>query len=280
MGTVLWLQTGQAGEPSPWFRAGEPSPWFPLLLSSASAVVLADLLHGLAGIEVGVHLGGAGGPAGAGDGLGDGAEVLFGSLAVVDVVGGAAGGDAEAGGLADGVDVGAEEDELPAVSLLLALDHVADLVEAVAAAGVLHAISDDDENGLLRDILLACVFVDVADVVDGATDGVEQGGAAADVVLGIRHGLDLVDLHAVVEDFGPVVEEQDRGQDLALFVFFFLSVDHAVEAADGVGLQAAHGTAAVQDQYKLSQILSHGNTSSFCVSNVYRQVCVKSFLNF
>lgn len=74
--------------------------------------------------------------------------------------------DAEACRLLDCVDVCAEEQEFPAVSLLLPFNHTAHSLVIVAAAGVFVAIGGDDEHRLLRHVLPAGVLVDVADVVD------------------------------------------------------------------------------------------------------------------
>ena len=113
----------------------------------------------------------------------------------------------EAGGLCDSVDIGAEEEKFPVVFFLLALDHAAHFFEAVRAAGIFHAVGCDDKDGLLRDILIPGVFVYIPDVVDRTADCVQEGGAAADVVLTICHGFYFLESHPVVDDFLPVVKE-------------------------------------------------------------------------
>ena len=52
------------------------------------------------------------------------------------------------------------------------------------------------------------------------------------------------------------VGKQHRG-DQGLALRLLLTLDHAVEAADGVGLQSGHGTTLVQDEDHLRQILFH-----------------------
>lgn len=68
-----------------------------------------------------------------------------GPLVVSMVVGGPVLGDAMAGSLPGCVDVGPQEQELPAVLLLLLLDHLADAPIGILPAGVLHAIRGDDK---------------------------------------------------------------------------------------------------------------------------------------
>ena len=97
--------------------------------------------------------------------------------------------------------------------------------------------------------------MDVADVVDGSADGVQQGGAAPDIVLLVGDGLNLFQRHPVVEHLGLIVEE-DSG-DVSLARLLFLLFEHGVEAADGVPLQPLHGAAAVQDEHQFRQILLH-----------------------
>ena len=74
--------------------------------------------------------------------------------------------DAETCRLLGRVDVCAEEQKLPAVSLLLPFDHAAHMLVIVAAAGVFVAVDGDDEHRLFRHVLPAGVLVNVADVVD------------------------------------------------------------------------------------------------------------------
>ncbi len=85
--------------------------------------------------------------------------------------------------------------------------------------------------------------MDVPDVVDRPADGVEQRGAAADIILFVRQGRDLVERHAVVDNVHRGVEEK-RG-DIGFALFFFLLLDHGVEPADGVGFESTHGSASV-----------------------------------
>ena len=97
--------------------------------------------------------------------------------------------------------------------------------------------------------------MDVADVVDGPADGIQQGGAAPDIVLLFRDGPDLLQGYPVVEHLGLVIEEDGRNEHLAQLLLLFF--DHGVEAADGVALQPLHGAAAVQNEHQFRQILFH-----------------------
>ena len=181
--------------------------------------------------------------------------VEAGTLAVAVVVHRSVRGDAQMACRLHRVDVGPQEEKLPAVLLLLPPDHLLHLLSGVAVAGVLHAVGGDDEEGVLRHILGPGVLVDISDVVDGPADGVQQGGAAPDRVLLFRDGPDIAHLHPVVKHLAPVIEEDSGNEGLAgLLLLLF---DHGVEAADGVALQSLHGAAAVQNEHQFRQILLH-----------------------
>ena len=109
---------------------------------------------------------------------------------------------------------------------------------------------------MLRAILLAGVLVNVADVVNRAADGVQQRRAAARDILPIGQRLDPPDVDAVVDDLALVGKEYRRNKRVALSGL--LLRNHRVEAADRVLFQPRHGTAAVQNENQLRQILFHG----------------------
>ena len=88
--------------------------------------------------------------------------------------------------------------------------------------------------------------MDVADVVDGAAHGIQQGRAAAGEILLFRQGRHLAQRQAVMDDHALMVKEHRRDQCLACFLL--LPGDHGVEAADGVRLQPRHGAAAVKNK--------------------------------
>ena len=160
--------------------------------------------------------------------------VEAGALAVAVVVHCPVGGDAQMARRLHCVDVGPQEEKFPAILFFLPPDHLLDLLGRIAAAGVLHAVGGDDKEGVLGHILVPGVLVDVPNVVDGPADGVQQGGAAPDIVLLVGDGLDLAHLHPVVEHLTLVVKED--GGDERLAGLLLLLFDHGVEAADGVPL--------------------------------------------
>ena len=156
------------------------------------------------------------------------------------------------------VDVSPQEEKLPAVLFLLPLDHFFHLPGRIAAAGILHAVGGDNKKSVFRHILGPGVLMDVSDVVDGSADGVQQGGAAPDLIVLLSERLDLVELEAVVEHLHLGVKEH-RG-DVGLAGLPLLLLQHGVEAADGVPLQALHGAAAVQDKDQFRSVLFHCKT--------------------
>ena len=155
----------------------------------------------------------------------------------------------------DGVNIGAEEQKFPTILALLMLDHLLNTSAIIATTRIFHSIRRDDEQGVRRNIFLSRILVDVADVVDCASNRIQQGGAAAHTILPISHGLDVSDINAVMDHFADIVKEDSGDQRFA--GSFLLLFNHGVEAADCVGLKSTHGTAAVKDKDDLSQILIH-----------------------
>lgn len=153
----------------------------------------------------------------------------------------------------DGVNIGAEEQEFPTILALLMLDHLLNTSAIIATTRIFHSIRRDDEQGVRRNIFLSRILVDVADVVDCASNRIQQGGAVAHTILPISHGLDVSDINAVMDHFAYIVKED--GGDQRFAGSFLLLFNHGVEAADCVGLEPTHGTAAVKDKDDLSQIL-------------------------
>ena len=96
----------------------------------------------------------------------------------------------------------------------------------------------DDEECLLRNVFGSCVLVDVADVVDGAADRVEERCGTSYIVFLFGDVFYLVERNPVVKDFRLSVEKNCRYECLALFSF--LLVDHGVVASDRVGLKSCH----------------------------------------
>lgn len=148
------------------------------------------------------------------------------------------------------VNIGTKEQKLPAVASLLPLNHLLDALGVIVAACILHAICCDDEQGMLRDILGSCILVDVPDMMDRSTDGIQKGGATSYGIISVGHRLDALDINAIMNNLAGVVEENSRDESFALS--FFLLLDHGVEASDSVCLKPTHRAAAVKNEYDLS----------------------------
>ena len=171
--------------------------------------------------------------------------------------------DADAPGGLHRVDVGAEEEEFPVVGFLLSRHHFPHLVRGVAVAGIFITVGGDHEERPLRQVLRPDVFVDLLDVGDGLAERVDQGGAAADGVFLFRHCRDLPQVDPVVDDLALIAEQHRRDQRFALFLLLLL--DHAVESADGVGDQARHGAAPVQNKNHFCKSLFHVDPPCCCM---------------
>ena len=163
--------------------------------------------------------------------------------------------DAKASGYRDGVNIGAQEQELPVIFLLLALDEPADIIIGITPAGILITVCGNDKDGLFRAVLLPRVLMDITDMTDRVSHGVQQGSAAADAVLVSGHIFDLIQRHTVMQNRLMCIKENGGNESLSLFLS--LLAEHAVEAADRIRLKPAHGAALVNDKNDFCKILSH-----------------------
>ena len=114
-----------------------------------------------------------------------------------------------------------------------------------------------------RDVLGSGVLVDVADMVDGAANSIQQSGTAPHLVIAAGHGLNVPNVRTIVNDLADVVEQDGGNVDLPFLCPLLLN--GGVKAPDGVGLKARHGTATVKDEYEFSGVVFHEKTSlCFC----------------
>ena len=66
----------------------------------------------------------------------------------------------------DGVNIGAEEEELPAIFALLMLDHLFNTGAIIATARIFHSIRRDHKQGVCWNIFLSRILMDIAKVMD------------------------------------------------------------------------------------------------------------------
>ena len=72
----------------------------------------------------------------------------------------------------NGIDVGAEEQKFPTIFFLLGLNHGTHLFNAVVTACIFHPVRCDNKHCVLRNILGSGIFVDVCNVMNSTTDGI------------------------------------------------------------------------------------------------------------
>ena len=122
-------------------------------------------------------------------------------------------------------------------------------------AGIFVPVCGDDENYLRCPMEFRQMVRDIFHLMDGLSDGVKKGGAAADSIVLLRQRLHDGDWEPVVDDVDPVVK-QDCGH-IDIFTLFSLLAEHSVEAADRVVLQPSHRPASVQNKNQLCHVFSH-----------------------
>lgn len=157
-------------------------------------------------------------------------------------------GDPEPLCLGEGIDVGAEVRELPAVLAGLMFDHAFDLGLAGRAGefpgAVFLAVGYDHKNDVARALALRALAKLAANADDGSGDSVVQGRHAAWLIespegrqaVYVAQGPDLVVL---------VVKLTERNPALARF--FLLRPDETVKATNNFVAKIGHGAGPVED---------------------------------
>ena len=140
-------------------------------------------------------------------------------------------------------------------------DHGLDRASIVPAGGVLRAIGLDEKHDLLRPLGLVHRGQPLAGGDDGRAHRVVERGQAARHIGGPVQVTDLAQLDRVQVDLVLVVEldeaEHGRACDLLLLV------DKAVEGADHLVAQAAHGTGPVKDHGDIAAAVLHCSLLGF-----------------
>lgn len=153
-------------------------------------------------------------------------------------------GDVEACGGGEGVLVGGKEDEFPALGAFFA-DEVSDVRLGVLRAGVFFAVGEDGDDDFLRPLRCRAGGKGSGHFLEGATDGIKEGGAATGLVSGGGEVGDFGEGDGFDGDIVLVIEE-DEGE--AGFAFFAaLGGEEGIEATDGVVHDGLHGPGAVED---------------------------------
>ena len=154
--------------------------------------------------------------------------------------------DAEGGGGGDGVLVGGEEDEFPALRPLFD-DEVGDVLLGVFAAAVFMAVGEDGEDDVAGLLVVRTGGEGVGHFGQGAADGIQQGGAAPREEGAFREFWDVSEGDGFDGDLVLVIE-QDEGEAGGVAAgLAALGGKEGVEAADGVAGDGLHGARAVEE---------------------------------
>ena len=117
------------------------------------------------------------------------------------------------------------------------------------------SICRNDKNHLGCFVRFRKVFLHIFYLVDCLPHRIQQCCASPDIIIFIRKRLHNRDREPVVNNVYLVVKENRCYIDV--IAFFFLLLQHSIEATDGVILKAAHGTASIQNKNQLSHISIH-----------------------
>lgn len=158
-----------------------------------------------------------------------------------------------------------EELEVPLVRGLLVFDAILHVLRRVFAAGILHAIGDDDAKDVLGTLRLFHVGELTADRVNGYADRIVEGCAAGAVVLCHEVVVELCEVSGFDRPLDLIVELEEVEDGFA--GFFTLFFQELVERALDVVLNRAHGAGCIEDDDEVGIVVFHVQFSFvwFCV---------------
>ena len=148
-----------------------------------------------------------------------------------------------------------EELEVPLVRGLLVFDAILHVLRRVFAAGVLHAVRDDDAKDVLGTFRFFLVCELAADRIDGDADRIVEGCAAGAVVLRHEVVMELREISGFDRPPDLIVELEEVEDGFA--GFFALFLQELVERAFDVVLDRAHGAGSVEDDDEMGVIVFH-----------------------
>ena len=137
-------------------------------------------------------------------------------------------------------------------------DLVADLGPGEGLGGILLAVGEDRDDDLAGSLGLGHGGQTGAGLVDGAADGVQEGGAA---VRGVGLHVEPGKLGSRDRGEGDLVVgvEEDQGHaDGCLSVLLLLLAEEFVESGDGGLGDRLHGTGAVEDEGDFGEVAGVG----------------------
>ena len=155
----------------------------------------------------------------------------------------------------EGILVGGEELEIPAVNFLLVFDAGLDVLCRELFARVLHAVRDDHAQDVLGTFGFGHVGEFMADCVDGGADGIVQRGAAGTDILRHEIIMELREIGGPDDALRLIAELIEVEHCLAGFLTLFLQ--KFVEAAFDVVLDRSHGPGGIEDDEDVGIFFFH-----------------------
>ena len=155
----------------------------------------------------------------------------------------------------NGIYIGTKEQKFPAKFGFFPFNHVMHLAIAVFTAGIFHAVGSDDKQYFICTVLRCGMLLDIGNFPDGASNGIQQGSTAPDIIFMFRNRCHGVDIQPVMQQFIFIIKQNGGNPDISRFLFLFFQ--HGIVSADGILLQTSHGAAAVEQENKLCLIGFH-----------------------
>ena len=159
-------------------------------------------------------------------------------MLVCVIIYGTVGADAEMLCGLNGINIGSDEKELPAILFLLAFDHLFDFIARILVTGVFKSICSDDKHSVFRDIFGTSILVDVSNMLNCSADSINECSASSNIILFVSHRFNVGEFDSVVNDLVHIVKE--HGGNITVAVLLPLLLNQRIESANGVTLKPSH----------------------------------------
>lgn len=171
-------------------------------------------------------------------------------------VGAIVGSHVHRGRAGDGILVCGEEEKFPAFLFSVETDEIADVFRRVLEGSVFKAVGEDREDDFAWLFFHSLKLEAAANILDGATEGVEEGGGAAREVGGGSELGRFLDGAGNEIDIVSVVELHERQVGVTRHVE--LIREEMVKCSDGGFFHFAHGAGTVEDVGDFGEVGVHG----------------------
>ena len=108
-------------------------------------------------------------------------------------------------------------------------------------ASIFKTVCCDDEHGFSRNVLFSSISMDIYDMLDRRTNGIQKSRTASWNIFLSRQKWNCVNIHPIMDAFDAGIKENRC--DIGISSLLLLLLDKAVKPADSVSFESMHRSA-------------------------------------